>query len=111
MEIKLLLTLFFCHWLADFTHLSTPMMLDAKRKGEHLLPILAHAGVHSLLMGIALTAFGYGNFFDYGIVCELMMFQLITHFLIDLWKGKMNAWFPELANPANKLHWISVLWG
>jgi len=30
---------------------------------------------------------------------------LITHFLIDVWKGRMNGWFTTLQSPANKWHW------
>lgn len=102
----LLLTLFFCHFLADYTHLSTAWMLNAKRLGKPLFPILAHAGVHSLLMGIALTILGYGNLLQFDIVDKLMIFQLFTHFIIDMWKGRMNGWFPSLQSPANKWHWI-----
>lgn len=103
---KLLLVLFFCHLLADYTHLSTAWMLNAKRLGKPLLPILAHAGVHSLLMGIALTILGYGNLLQFDIVDKLMIFQLLTHFAIDVWKGRMNGWFTALQSPANKWHWI-----
>ncbi len=31
--------------------------------------------------------------------------QLPTHFVIDVWKGRMNGWFENLQNPANKYHW------
>lgn len=102
----LLLSLFFCHLLADYTHLSTGWMLQAKRFGKPLLPILVHAGVHALLMGIALTALGYGNPFQWDIVAQLMIFQLVTHFAIDVWKGRMNGWFPILQSPDNKWYWI-----
>jgi len=39
-------------------------------------------------------------------LAALFGFQLITHFLIDVWKGRMNGWFPTLQSPANKWHWI-----
>ncbi|MEO6902401.1 MAG: hypothetical protein ABI315_04515 [Bacteroidia bacterium] len=48
----LLISLFFCHFLADFTHLSTNWMLSAKRLGKPLFPILSHAAVHAALMGV-----------------------------------------------------------
>jgi hypothetical protein len=98
----ILIGLFFCHWLADYTHLSMPHMLAAKRFGTPLFPILQHAAVHALIMTIFL-------FFIIGLpqllVIKLTAFQLITHFLIDLWKGRMNGWFPSIQNPANKFHW------
>ena len=102
METKLLLALFFCHFLADYTHLSTAWMLIAKRLGKPLLPILAHAMIHSVLMGIVLFIYGVTRE-TYGI---LMLLQISSHFLIDVWKGRMNGWFPKLQSPANKWHWI-----
>ena len=99
---KLLLVLFFCHLLADYTHLSTAWMLNAKRLGKPLFPIFAHAMMHSVLMGIALWIMGI----DRETMAKLMLFQLITHFAIDVWKGRMNGWFTALQSPANKWHWI-----
>lgn len=105
MNTILLISLFFCHFLADYTHLSMTFMLDAKRLGKPLAPILAHAAIHMILMGIAL-AFFINVWTDTQKWAQLMMFQLITHFLIDVWKGKMNGWFPALQSPANKWHWV-----
>ena len=100
--IKFLLTLFFCHFLADFTHLSNKWMLNAKKLGSPYLPIIAHAAIHSGLMSLSLIFFGV-EFYKIAIVFVL---QLITHFGIDLLKGKMNYWFPKLQDPANKWRWI-----
>ena len=102
MQTILLLSLFFCLFLGDFTHLSTKWMLDAKRVGQPIFPILCHAIVHGCLMSIALLFFVS---IQSQIYWHLVEFQIITHFIIDVWKGKMNVWFPELANPVNKLHW------
>jgi len=96
-----LLVLFLCHTLADYTPLSTAWMLNAKRFGKPLLPILAHAAVHTLLMGIALILLGCE---PYKIGC-CMFLQLATHFGIDVLKGRINGWFPTVQNPANKIHW------
>lgn len=98
----LLIGLFFCHFLADFTWLSTTWMLTAKSLGKPLLPIFAHAAVHATLMGLLLV---FGNL-NLALWCNLVVFQLLSHFLIDLWKGRMNGWFPQLKSPANKWHWI-----
>lgn len=100
MQTLILIGLFFCHLLADYTHLSTTWMLNAKKIGKPFIPIMVHAMVHALLMGIFLSCFGISN------VIWLMVFQFITHFLIDVWKGKMNVWFPNLQNNSNKWHWI-----
>lgn len=102
METILLLTLFFCHFLADYTHLSTAWMLSAKRLGSPIAPIWFHAKVHAALMAIAILPFtGFTSTWAWSVI-----FQQITHFLIDVWKGRMNGWFPSLQNPANKWHWI-----
>lgn len=100
MQTIITIGLFICHFLADYTHLSTDWMLNAKRLGKPLKPILTHAMVHTLLMGIFLACLGVSN------TILLMGFQLITHFLIDVWKGRMNGWFPSLQSPANKWHWV-----
>lgn len=112
-QLILLLSLFFCHFLADFTHLSTNWMLNAKRFGSPLLPILAHAFVHAALMATTLeiychcTIYGYETkLFELTRVDKLFFLQLVTHFLIDFWKGRMNFWFPTLTDPSNKWHWV-----
>lgn len=94
--------LFTCHFLADYTHLSTSKMLNAKKLGKPLTPILAHASVHAALMGIFLLIIGVRD----SSLSILILFQLTTHFLIDVWKGRMNGWFPSLQSPANKWHWV-----
>lgn len=102
MNTILLISLFFCHFLADYTHLSTAWMLNAKRFGKPLSPILAHACMHGILMFFPLIL-------CLGIcwwVVALVWFQIVTHFVIDVWKGRMNGWFPSLVSPANKWHWV-----
>lgn len=98
--ITVLIGLFTCHWLADYTHLSTSWMLNAKRLGKPIFPIFIHACIHGSLMGIFLLFF-----VSIQTTLLLISFQIISHFLIDLWKGKMNSWLPSLQNPMNKLHW------
>ena len=103
MQTQILLILFFCHLLADYTHLSTSWMLNAKRLGTPLFPILIHALVHATLMLLALNLI----FKITGNQLMLLFFiQIITHFFIDVLKGKLNVWFKELQSPANKWHWI-----
>lgn len=100
MDTALLISLFICHWAADYTHLSQPHMLAAKKFGKPLLPILQHALLHGLLMLAVM-----GLFTDGDILIWLFLFQVITHFIIDTLKGRMNVWFPKLQNPANPYHW------
>lgn len=96
----LLVLLLITHWLADYTHLSTKWMLNAKAAGRPLLPILAHAGVHALLVLMVLAAF-----VDLPRALGLAFFQLVSHFLIDLGKGRISVSFPALKNPCNQWHW------
>ena len=102
MFTQLLIALFFCHFLADYTHLSTSWMLNAKRLGTPLYPIFVHATVHASFMAIVLSLFGITGY----IFLTLFIFQLLTHFAIDTLKGRMNGWFPKLQSPANKWHWV-----
>lgn len=98
-----LILLFVCHFLADYTHLSTGWMLSAKKLGKPLYPIFTHAFIHASLMLVVLSlCFGLSG----KRLMFLFLFQLSTHFLIDVWKGRMNGWFPSLQNPANKWHWV-----
>lgn len=99
--IKILILLNIAHWAADYTHFSTKCMLNAKRLGSPLFPIFTHAAIHAMLMSLVL-----GLFIGFTKDCAyLIILQLVTHFLIDVWKGRMNVWFPLLQSPANKLHW------
>ena len=101
MLIELFILLFICHFLCDFTPLSTAWMLKAKQAGKPLLPILAHAGMHAGTMFIVLLFFT-----NLLIAFKLGCFQLLTHFIIDVWKGRMNSWFPILRDSTKKSYWI-----
>lgn len=89
-----------CHWLADFTHLSTDWMLNAKKYGKPLYPIFVHALVHALLFFVVVWFF-----YDKDKAIFAGVFQLCTHFMIDLVKGKINFFFRRLEDPTNKYHW------
>lgn len=76
-QTALLIGLFFCHFLADYTHLSTAWMLNAKRFGKPLFPIFIHALVHGSLM------FWFIFFYIKSIkfAADGYLFQCITHFI------------------------------
>lgn len=103
----LLILLNICHWIADYTWLSTPWMLNAKRKGTPLFPIFCHACVHATLMGAVLQFYLHGEWlrWRFDTVDALSFTQLFTHFSIDVLKGRMNVWFPKVSHPANVIHW------
>ena len=100
MQTVVLIGLFFCHLLADYTHLSTDWMLNANRLCKPLYPIFCHAEVHAILMGVFIKIMG----FAWEIAITLFTFQLAARFLIDVWKGRMNDWFPSLQDPGNNWH-------
>jgi len=102
LHLSILISLFFCHFLADFTWLSTYWILDAKRIGKPYFPIFVHATIHALLVFLCLFLFKIS--FDKLIICYL--FELISHFVIDVLKGKMNLWFPYVSNMNNKMYWV-----
>lgn len=97
----LLIVLLICHFLADFC-LTTPKMIRAKADGRNIWPILLHAGVHALLVGVCLLAFGV----SWRLMLLLMLAELVTHFLIDTGKGRITARFPKLADMQQKPYWM-----
>lgn len=99
--LNLFFALGICHTIADYI-VVTPTMLAAKRFGTPIFPIINHAVVHSLLMFLCLLFFQS----DLQIIVLLTIYQLITHSIIDVLKGRCNVWFPNAVNNANKLHWI-----
>ena len=101
MDKGLFLLLLISHWAGDYTHLSRPRMLAAKKLGTPLMPILEHAGVHAILCGV--IVFWWSDSWLNASVAFAI--QLATHFVIDVLKGKANKWFPSLQNPANYFHW------
>ncbi len=103
MHTTLLFSLFLCHWLADFSPLSTAWMLKAKEKGSPLFPIFVHACVHGGLMSIVFVLI---NPISDPVWLLPILFQITSHFLIDVLKGKLGVWFPTLADSSNKWHWF-----
>ena len=99
--ITLILLLLICHLIADFSPLSTAWMLRAKSTGSPLFPIFVHAGVHALLMLVVLFFF-----IPTALAFKLAAFQWISHFAIDVCKGKMNVFFPIVTNPEDKRFWM-----
>ena len=97
----LLITLCLCHYLADFC-LTTPAMIRAKADGRNIWPIMLHAGVHALLMGLCLLLFEV----PWKLLLLFMLVELVTHFLIDMAKGRLTACFPKLADMQQKPYWM-----
>ena len=101
MKTILLIALLVGHYLADFC-LTTPAMIRAKADGKKAGPILLHAGVHALLVGVCLLVFGV----SWKLLLLLMSAELVSHFLIDTTKGLLTARFPLLADQQKKSYWV-----
>ena len=101
MNAVLLIILLVGHYLADFC-LTTPAMIRAKADGRKAGPILLHAGVHALLVGVCLLVFGV----SWKLLLLLMLAELVSHFLIDTVKGLLTARFPLLADQQKKPYWM-----
>ena len=103
--ILLCVFLLVCHYFADYSHLSSKWMLRAKSTGSPVFPIFGHALIHGILMFSVLCVFMKIYRFPLRIMVDLSLVQIITHFLIDTWKGRMNVWFPSVSQPQNRSHW------
>ena len=97
MNAILLVVLLVGHYLADFC-LTTPAMIRAKADGRKAGPILLHAGVHALLVGVCMLVLK--------LLLLLMFAELVSHFLIDTAKGLLTARFPLLADQQKKPYWM-----
>lgn len=97
----ILIGLFFCHFLADFTPLSMPFMLKAKRFGTPLFPIWLHSLVHACLMFLFLICFIPAD-----IAAWCFIIQCVSYFLIDVGKGKINFYFPATRDNTKTIHWV-----
>lgn len=101
----LLALLLIGHFLGDFTPLSTARMLRAKAVGKPLGPIAAHAAVHA---GLAAVGVGLVVAPSLGLIGVVAAVQLVSHFAIDLGRGRLMSRYAPLGDPANGSFW-SVL--
>ena len=101
MQFALLISLFICHFLADYC-LTTPQMIKAKASGKKIQHILFHSCVHAVLMGLVFFAFSV----SWKTVLLLFAFELCSHFVIDYMKGFAGRRFTSLADNQQKPFWI-----
>ncbi len=98
----LLGALFLAHYLGDFTPLLTARMLEAKAQGSALKPIAGHAGVHSVLVGVAVGVLAAPGWSLLLAVCGI---EFGTHFVIDATRGRLARVFPVLKDPEQGVYW------
>jgi hypothetical protein len=101
----LLVFLLIGHFLGDFTPLSTASMLRAKAAGAPLGPIGAHAAVHSGLVAVAVALVSSP---ELGLVALAAALELVSHFAIDLGRGRLMRRFPRLGDPTNNSFWSAL---
>ncbi len=99
--VLLLIALLVCHYLADFC-LTMPVMIRAKADGRKLWPILLHAAIHAVLMGLCLMVYGLG----WQLLLVLMMTELVSHFVIDVSKTQISIRFPYCSDNRHKPYWM-----
>lgn len=104
--ILLFIVLNFCHFLADYTPLSTSEMLAAKRFGKPIFPIFKHGFVHAGIMGMPLWVIGVFGLFTADKFILVFLLQLISHTIIDTLKGRFAKWIPITADNTQKWYWI-----
>lgn len=100
-DTLLLIALLFCHYIADFC-LTMSIMIKAKADGRNLWPILLHASVHVLLMGLCLLIWGVA----WKLLLLMMLVEFVSHFCIDTGKARLSFHFPHLADSRHKPYWM-----
>jgi len=101
----LLVSLFVAHFLGDFTPLSTKRMQEAKAVGKPVGPIAAHAGVHGILVGAAVTVVSWPGA---SLLLAAVAVEFVTHLAIDWSRGRMGGRHPELASPQAQPFWTAL---
>jgi ABC-type transport system involved in Fe-S cluster assembly fused permease/ATPase subunit len=100
-----LICLFLSHYIFDYGYSITPKMIKAKSIGSPILPIMKHAGLHTIGISLVITLFTYNSdiYFLNLILGSFAMF--CTHTFIDVMKGRIGSKYKRLSNPSDPLHW------
>ena len=103
--VGLLAILLFCHFLGDFTPLSTARMQEAKSTGKPVGPIAAHALVHGVLVAAAVLLAAAP-----GMPTVLLAggLEFGTHFAIDWARGLLGGRYPRVSDPNHQLFWSAL---
>lgn len=112
---NILVVLLIVHWACDFTPLSTPWMLSAKRHGWPVHPIFCHAFTHALMSLCSLTlvfAAFYRAYYSQSIPESVLIylflsciFLLLTHWAIDITKGAVARFWPVSGDNTKSQYW------
>lgn len=98
----LMAVLLACHCAGDFSPLSTARMLEAKRSATGHGWILAHAGVHAILVAVAVAVLAGPGL---SIIAAAFVLELGTHFVIDAVRARIGVRSPRYADPDSRSFW------
>lgn len=77
-------------------------MIRAMADGRNPWPIVLHAAIHAVLMGLCILLWAT----SWKTALLAMAVEWGTHFLIDLTKARLSARFPRLADQQQKPYWM-----
>lgn len=97
----MLYELIISHFVFDYGYMLTPSMINAKSKGWPIGPIANHALLHTL--GVAAILLLHSV--PIPVIIGLALFEFVTHLIIDISKGRLEAKFPSLKDAKNPWHW------
>jgi hypothetical protein len=101
--ILLLMYLQLAHYMGDFTPLLVKnIMLDAKRYGTPILPILCHGVMNGVTYGLGVLLI-YWNI-KFWILTILI--ETITHTILDTMKGWITFLNYKFEDKSNNCYWI-----
>lgn len=92
-SITLLILLFLSHYIVDYT----PIGNTIEVQDRPFYTLIVHSFIHAFVLGIIL--------FSYNAICVCIRFdfiissiliQLSSHYLIDMWVGLMNRYYPKV---------------
>lgn len=101
----LMAALLICHFLGDFTPLSTARMLEAKRTATSHGWILAHAAIHATLVGLVVTFVANAGL---AVIFVAVAVELGTHFAIDEVRARVGVTWSRLGDPKERGFWYAM---
>lgn len=103
--LVLLAALLVGHFLGDFTPLATARMLEAKANGGPMRLVAAHAAVHAVLTGLAVSlVVGL----EPSVLALVVGLQFVTHGALDAVRSRLGVAFPSLGDPTHNVYWTAL---
>jgi hypothetical protein len=101
----LLAGLLLAHYLGDFTPLASARMQEAKANAGPLPTIGAHAGIHGLLVGLAVALLAAPV---WTLIIAAAAIEFVTHFGLDTVRARLGRRFPKLNDPGQRAFWYAL---